>query len=356
MVLNEFEIKEKSRVKHMKKILMVVLLAVASAATVSAQSAAKKLAADKTQLSLADARGKIDKAIESPAVMRELMKRLSAEDQRQFLADVNKAIGNMPASIEEKTAKFLHINHAAMTEAKKGNATALLAEVFATVSPEALTVINERFADDLVNRAANPNVTYTDAQYTELAVEAMRKINERTDETDNGSTRSAFAILMFIRASNGTPADLADKLIETLKNEEARELAKKEWIPSALGKDGRETGYEPLLASADAGRRPDFEQVLVIAGPQLLDSILMDLSGKNTDRMSFPRTRTPVLDAVENPLVRQIPTLTDEPFGSSSGVPGGGNPAARRVWPTPTPAPTPTPVPPGPYWLENMGR
>ena len=317
----------------MKKILMVVLLAVASAATVSAQSAAKKLTADKTQLSLADARGKIDKAIESPAVMRELMKRLSAEDQRQFLADVNKAIGNMPASIEEKTAKFLNINHAAMTEAKKGNATALLAEVFATVSPEALTVINERFAADLVNRAANPNVTYTDEQYAGLAVEAMRKINERTEETDNGSARSAFAILMFIRASNGTPADLADKLIETLKNEDARELAKKEWIPSALGKDGREQNYESLLASADAGYRPDFNQVLVIAGPQQLDAILADLAGKNTDRVSFSQTRTPVLDATENLLTHQIPTLTDEPSSSGSGVPA-----------------------PGPYWLENMGR
>ena len=302
----------------MKKILMMLSLAIAGAAVVQAQTAAEKLAADDTPISLADARGKIDKAVESPAVMGELMSRLSADDQRQFLGDVNKAIADMPASLEEKTAKFLNINHVAMTSAKKGNATALLAEVFATVPPEALTVINERFAIDLMNRAANPNITYTDEQYTKLAVEAMEKINERTEETGNGSARSAFAILMFIRASNGTPADLADKLIDTLKHDDAKELARDEWIPAALGEDGKTMGYESLLASADAGRRPDFAYVLVIAGPQYLESILEDIVCKNTDQMSFMRTRTPVLDAVQNPLEQMAPTLHDEPFGADN--------------------------------------
>ena len=298
----------------MKRILLTMMLVAAGVMAVRAQSAAVKLAANGMQISLADARGKIDKAIESPAVMGEVMRRLSADDQRQFLGDVNKAIGDMPASLEEKTAKFLNINHVAMTSAKKGNATAILAEVFATVSPEALTVINEQFAIDLMNRAANPNVTYTDEQYTKLAVAAMQKINERTEETGNGAPRSVFAILMFIRASNGTPADLADKLIDTLKHDDAKELARDEWVPAALGKDGKTLGYESLLAAADAGRRPDFAYVLVIAGPQHLDAVLADIAGKNTDQYAFMRTRTPVLDAIANPLFHQIPTLHDEPF------------------------------------------
>ena len=307
----------------MKKILLMMLV-IAGSAVAFAQSAAEKLAADKTQISLADARGKIDKAIESPAVMGELMKRLSAEDQKKFLADVNKAIADMPASIEEKSAKFLNINHVALKNAQKGNTTALLAEVFATVPPEALTVLSERFASDLVNRAANPNITYTDEQFAKLATEVMKVINERTEETDNGSTRSTFAILMFLRASNET-GDALDKLqeqlIDTLKHDDAKELAKDEWIPAALGKDGREQGYEPILASADAGRRPDFAYVLVIAGPQYLESILEDVVGKNTDRYSYIRTRSPVLDAVENPLIHQVPTLHDEPFGGDAGGP-----------------------------------
>ena len=307
----------------MKRILlMMVVTAVTMVA--QAQSAAEKLAADKTQISLADARGKIDTAIESPAVMKEIMKRLSAEDQKQFLADVNKAIGDMPASVEEKAAKFLNINHAALTVAQKGNTTALLAEVFATVPPEALTVISERFASDLVNRAANPNVTYTDEQFAKLTTEVMKTINERTEETDNGSTRSTFAILMFLRASNET-GDALDKLeeqlVDTLKHDDAKELAKDEWIPAALGKDGREAGYEPILASADAGRRPDFIFTLDIAGPQYLESILEDITGKNSDKMSFIRTRSPVLDAVQNPLIHMTPVLHDEPLGGDIGAP-----------------------------------
>lgn len=312
----------------MKKLLVMMVLVTAGFAAVQAQTAAEKLAADKTQISLADARGKIDKAIESPAVMGELMKRLSAEDQVKFLADVNKAIGDMPASSEEKTAKFLNINHVALTMAQKGNTTALLAEVFATVSPDALPVISERFAVDLVNRAGNPNVTYTDDQFKKLATDVMEKINDRTEETDNGSVRSTFAILMFGRASNLTGESLEkfqDALVDTLKHDDAKEIAREEWIPAAIGKDGREQGYEPLLASADAGRRPDFAKVLVIAGPQYLDSILADITGKNVDEMSFINTRSPVLDAVENRLIKASPVLGADALGAMGEA---GDPAA----------------------------
>ena len=280
-----------------------------------------------SSVSLADARAQIDKAIESPDVMASLIKGLPEADQRQFLADVNKAIGELPGSVEEKTAKYLNANHAALKAAKgKGNLKALLAEVFATVSPEALTVLNERFAADLFNRAAQPGEQYTDERFTAIAVEAMQAIIERAEETSNGSTRSAFAILMFVRASNGSPADLADKLIDLLKHDDAKALARDEWIPSALGQDGREKGYEPLLASADAGRRPDFSYVLVIAGPQHLDAILADVVGKNTDPKTFIRAHTPVIDAATNPLRHQIPTLDGDVFGGEHGRPMDGRP------------------------------
>lgn len=335
----------------MKKILLIVLVAVAGVAVVRAQTAAEKLAANDAKISLADARGKIDKAIESPAVMKEIMKRLSAEDQTKFLADVNKAISDMPASIEEKTAMFLNANHAALTSAQKGNTTALLAEVFATVPPESLTEVSERFASDLVNRASNPNVTYTDEQFAKLAAEAMKVINERTEETDNGSTRSTFAILMFMRASNETGDSLdklGDQLVDTLTHDDAKELAKEEWIPSALGKDGRTQGYEPILASADAGRRPDSEQVIVLAGAQLYETILADLGGKNVDLMSFSPTKTPLLDAAENVLQVANPTFgADVPGAAGAGgaAAGGGG---QELGPNGE-DPRPTPEHPDPY-------
>ena len=300
----------------MKHILLMVLTAMQVVAVFAAPQAAAK-SDGVTTLPLAEARQKIDGVVDGSESIASLIKQLSAEDQLTFLGDVNKAVSKMPASVEEKTAKHLNLNHAALKAVKgSGNVAALLAEVFATVPPEALTVINERFASDLFNRATDPKVTYTDAQFTDIALKIMETVNKRTAETDNASTRSAFAILMLLRASNGTPADLEDKLIATLPNADARELAKSEWIPSALGKDGRELGYEPILASADAGRRPDFDFVLVIAGPQLLDSLLQDIGGKNVDGLSFMRTRSPVLDAALNPLEQQIPTLGGDVLGA----------------------------------------
>ena len=300
----------------MKHMLLMVLTAMQVVAVFAAPQAAAKPDGAKT-LPLAEARQKIDGVVDGSESIASLIKQLSAEDQLTFLGDVNKAVSKMPASVEEKTAKHLNLNHAALKAVKgSGNVAALLAEVFATVPPEALTVINERFASDLFNRATDPKVTYTDAQFTDIALKIMETVNKRTAETDNASTRSAFAILMLLRASNGTPADLEDKLIATLPNADARELAKSEWIPSALGKDGRELGYEPILASADAGRRPDFDFVLVIAGPQLLDALLQDIGGKNVDGLSFMRTRSPVLDAVQNPLEQQIPTLGGDVVGA----------------------------------------
>ncbi|MBO7721958.1 MAG: hypothetical protein J6T01_06095 [Kiritimatiellae bacterium] len=324
----------------MKKTAAAVFLAVA-AAVVYAKDAEPGAA------SIVDARVRIGEVIENPALMTDVIKSLSAADQATFLADVNKAIGEMPASVEEKAAKYLNVNHAALKGAKKGNVATLLSEVFATVSPDALVVINERFAADVVNRSADPAVNYTDEQFTKIAVELMNKINARTAETDNPSVRSAFAILMLVRASNGSPADLADKLIETMPSEEGRELAKTEWVPSALGADGRTQSYEPMLASADVGRRPDLDFVLVVAGPQHLDALLADLLGKDGDPVAQINARTPVFDAITNVLMYQIPMLgTDAVEEEAMGILGGDVPAPKPPEPSPGPGPGPRP---GPY-------
>ncbi len=184
----------------------------------------------------------------------------------------------------------------------------LVAEVFATVPPESLTVIAERFAIDLFNRDAGGAGKYTDQQFTQIATETMKAVNERTAETDNGSARSAFAIIMFIRASNSSIPELADALIDTLQHDDAKEMAKSEWIPSALGKDGRTQGYEPLLEFAGAGSCPDMESVLGIVGSLYTAPLLGVLTGRVTDQMSYIETRTPILDPNDDGgLVRPEP-------------------------------------------------
>ena len=117
----------------MKKILMMGIAAIAAMAMTDARA-----------LSLTDAGAKVPEAAEKPATMAEVMNQLSEADQLKFLATVNEAIAKMPISEDEKVARYVEANTAAVKAA--ANRTAMLAEIFATASPAALAVINEKFA------------------------------------------------------------------------------------------------------------------------------------------------------------------------------------------------------------------
>jgi len=254
----------------MKKLLMVVTMALASVL----------VAQDKT-MSSADARGKIGDIISDPASMTSVMKQLAAADQASFLADVNAAIAKMPGSPEEKTSKYLAVNTAALKGAQKGNLTTLVAEVYATVPPEALTVINESFASGMFNRKADPSKTYTDDQYVEISTNLLAKIQERNATADNAGVRNTFAVLMLIRGSNGSPADLRDTLVGSLTDAETRSLAQNEWISPALGQ-GQEKSYDSMLGAADAGKQPDLDMVLIFPFSSSADALLSDLASENS--------------------------------------------------------------------------
>lgn len=256
----------------MKKILLTGVVIVAALVMTEARA-----------LSLADASGKIGEVVESPASMTETLKQLSAEDQVAYLARVNAAIDALPGSPTEKAAKYLSVNSAALKGAAKGNLAALLAEVFATVPPEALTVINERFAAELFNRSANPEKPVSDEAMEAIAKKTMATIQARTATSDNTAVRDTFAVLMFLRASEGKPADLADTLVSQFTDEKARELAKTEWIPSAMGDP---KSYEPMLGASDAGEQPEASAVLAMVGAEASAMFLADLSD-NTGTQSF---------------------------------------------------------------------
>lgn len=305
----------------MKKLLMV--LAVTLIGVTSANA-----------LSLADARSRIDKAIENKEEMASIMKQLSAADQKQFLAEVNAAIAKRPGTKEEIAALFINANRAALTNAAKDNLKVLTAEMFATVTHDGLTAICENFSKDLFNRNSDPNLKPTDEEFTKVAMDILKVVGERVADTDNPSTRMGMAIIMLLKASNGKPEDLSDKLVETIADEDARGLAKDEWIPHAVvpPDDDRKPDYDPILASADVGRRPDYDFVLVIVGPQHLDSVLADILGKNASPEALIDTRSPVLDAVQNKFRYQIPHLggdiieggtSNPPFGGDITEPGG---------------------------------
>lgn len=224
----------------------------------------------------AEWQGLVGSAAQNPQVMRATMGKLSAADQVSFLAEVNAAIAKMPGSSEVKAAAFYSANRAALAGASKANLSAVLAEVFATVPPEYLTDINERFAKDLFNRAGDTTRTYTDEQFAAVAKGAVALIAERCKDVENGDERMTFAVLMFQRASGGTPADLVQTLVAQTPNTAAH-AQMIDWAKAALG-DGQIASYDPLLGNAQAGEEPNHGVVAqLVGGPQIGMAMLADL-------------------------------------------------------------------------------
>lgn len=204
-------------------------------------------------------------------VLKATMSQLSSADKTAFLAEVNAAIEKMPGSAEAKAARYLAANRAAVAAAGAADRAAVLAEVFATVQPEALTIINEEFAKNEFSRPA----TMTDAEFIAIVDSMMKRIAERTATTESGAVRAGFAGLMFIRAA-GSAADGATASVIASMPSEYQKTASDSWFPSALGKDGSAT-YDPMLATAQAGEEPNPEVVLEIVPMQTLPKMLGDL-------------------------------------------------------------------------------
>lgn len=266
--------------------------------------------------SLAAARAKITQVIDNPTEMTAVMKSLSVADQKTYLAEVNAAILSMPGSDADRTSKFVAVTDAALSGAQKGNALALVAEVFATVPPIALTAVNESLGSGLMNRAADSGVTYTDEQYTKIAQTVMEKVNERVAGEDNSGVRSGFAALMLIRGSNAPSNDSVYDAILAAMPADSQNDAKVEWFPAALGR-GREQTYEPMLAVVDGelispvGEDFDVQHMmsLRVPGPALALGLLADISGDGTSRSNAPDTQNPVVDALQSPTDYQLPPL-----------------------------------------------
>ena len=138
----------------MKRMLRVLCAAVFAAAVAASAADAAKASDAAKQSSLASARAKITETISNPSQMTAIMKTLSAEDQVSFLSEVNAAIAKMPGEATDRAAKFVAVANAALAGAQKGNAMALVAEIYASVPVYALPAVSENLASGLMNRAA----------------------------------------------------------------------------------------------------------------------------------------------------------------------------------------------------------
>lgn len=219
----------------MKKVLTTGIAAMAIAAAAGA-------------MTLSEANGKLAEAAEKSDTMSAVTKGLSAGDQVKFLNSVNGAIAAMPVSDAEKTAKYVDASKAALKNAADGNLTALVAETFATASLESLAQMNEQFAKELFNRNADAAHPVSDADMKSKATATLDAVKARNAKSDvsNADERNALAALMFIRASEGKPADLRKELTDSLGNDEAAG-----WIAAALG-EGEPKTYEPILGTSES--------------------------------------------------------------------------------------------------------
>lgn len=285
------------------------------------------LAANAQQASLVEACAKIGDAVSNPAVMSSTVLGLSADDQLKFVAQVNAAIAKMPGSAEVRAAAAVDANRAALSGARKGSLNAMLAEVFATAPLDALPVMNEVFASDLFNRSANPAVSYTDEQFVDVAKKALEVISARNADVDNGAVRTGFAILMFVRASNGTPAGLADVLSEALPKD-AQNVAKNEWFPAALAQ-GDDKSYDPMLLDV---LLPNEQVVLRLAHAQSLEALLGDLTSNGGaakaldafNPMPYGGDRGGIGAGLNNGLYRVPFAYSRKVIGTTAGTSGSG--------------------------------
>ncbi|MBR1870610.1 MAG: hypothetical protein IJ802_02175 [Kiritimatiellae bacterium] len=188
------------------------------------------------------------------AALKATIAQLSAEDQVAFLAEVNEALGKMPGSNEARAAAVVQANIAALEYAHTNNVDAVLAEVFATAPAEYLPALTERLASDVFSRTADGAQGVSDEQYAELAKDSVAAVAARAGDTDAGAVRATFALLMFQKASGGSPADLAQRLAEALP-EAYRSTATETWIPAANSEEG--ANFDAMLGAARAGDEPD---------------------------------------------------------------------------------------------------
>jgi len=282
----------------MKKMMAMMLLATTVFTSVA-------------EMARSEWQGKVGACAQNPALLQQTIGQLSAADQLAFLGQVNQAISAMPGSKDQKAAAFYAANKAAVVGATRENRTAVLAEVFATVPVEVLTIINERFAEELLNRKDSPSVT--DNRFIEISTNVMAAVDQRVSSVENGGARAAFAAMMLVRASGGSPEGLANTLADMISDSTASQEAKSTWLPAALS--GDTPSYDQILGSTQSGEEPNKNNIT----PSTTGAtpVLTDLSS-DTKKDDSSGTGTPTSAPTAAPATAPAATPTTAPTAETA--------------------------------------
>ena len=141
----------------------------------------------------------------------------------------------------------------------------MIAEVFATVPPEYLTIVSEKLAQTVLNRK-----NMKKPLFITITTNTLHAITERCEKGENAGVREAFAALTFLKGMGEQPTQSdINTMLSQMGDPKSRETAASEWIGPALGTGGNAQSYDPMLGAANAGDEPDHsvvDQILAADG------------------------------------------------------------------------------------------
>lgn len=269
-------------------------------------------------------------------------KDLAGEDQVSFVQTINRSMAKEPDKLDDKRIQTLYrVNRDAVRGAPEGDRRNVLAEVFATAPVKCLPYFTDSFAREVFSRKSAPYGNKDEA-FVEFASAALMKISQRCRYADDlRAFRTVFAVIMFLKASEGRPEDLRESFMVFIHSG-VHEIARKEWLPAALGDNGERPTYEPMMKAGYRQEPPDHKiRVGAADPPELLNLFVHSDLAVEYDAWDV-----------------QSPTPA-EPWR----VQPGGDTMGAGLWRTPRtrvsrekdPEPTPEPEPgPGPYLGQTL--
>lgn len=220
---------------------------------------------------------------------------LAKDDQVEFVRAVNKSMEDYEASTPEKRLFTIYaVNRDAVKAAPEKERKAVIAEVFATAPMESLPMISDRFASELFCRKA-AGFSEKDDSFVEFASATLMRIRNRLASgvpiEKYPGARSAFAVICFLKASEGKPEDLRQSFLFYVLTG-SQEVARKVWIPAALGTDGKAPSYQPILEAGYKGEEPEHVDLHPMAPIELGNlQVGSDLRVQNAKDISSPKPR-----------------------------------------------------------------
>lgn len=188
-------------------------------------------------------------AASAAAFSGDAVKSLAPGEQIELVRTVNAAMPSFGVKDETRTLTTYRINRDILRAASPVDRKRVLAEVFATAPEYSLPALADGLAAEVFNRKA-AGFAKKDDSFQNFALSAMLTIYRRC-RADNSlelsnQRRLVFAVVMFLKASEGDPEDLLDQLIVFVPDS-VREAARNLWIPAAMGQDGKKGTYRPLV-------------------------------------------------------------------------------------------------------------